>query len=433
MAQRSRAKMALVKSRAVWVAVAGPAAAAALVWGCGGGGADGGGGGGSRGTTRWRVMVYMAADNDLAPSALRNLNAMEEVGSSDLVDIVVQADLREGSGGSCRRLKIERDEDTSSVTSPVLEELGEKNMADPAVLEGFLEWAQSGSPAADRSLLVLWGHGLAWQNESAVRISSIFDDWGSGTPSFLMPNHLVREALQSSGLRPDVVAFDACAMASIEAAYEFRNTAAVMVASQEAVWTDGFPYETILAALAADTDVSPEGLAARIVSLFGSYYTETVPRWEQCLSALRLPAMEALAEKVHALAETLRGMVGDDAFLGRLEQTRADAEGFTAVSPAFVDLEDFAALLGERTGLDTAAVRDGVRSAIVGNYHRGTADRGHPDANGLSIYFPLSASLYDRDSSYDNYDPQAGTGSPSGFMSFGWDEFLKAYFAAASR
>ena len=404
-----------------------------LAAGCGGGeggGGDGGGGGGGPGSTHWAVLVYMAADNDLGPWAVKNINQMEEIGSSDLVDIVVQVDLRAGvagagTGGGCRRYRIERDGDTTTIGSPVLEDLGEVNMADSTTLRAFLQWARVSFPA-QRYLVVLWGHGSGWRNES-VGIASIFDDWSSGAPQFLLPNYRVREAMEAAGLRADILAFDACAMASLEAAYEFRGLADVMVASQEAVWQDGYPYVDILRYLSRHTDTGPEDVAAEIVSLFGAYYTVTEPRWEQCLSAVRLGLVAAVAQEADALAQVLVS----EARAG-IGEARALAEDFTVVSPQFADLGDLAGLLEGKVGVDTSALREALASALVANYHRGSGDRGHPRAGGLSVYFPLTKTLYEEDPSYDNYNPSTGAGSPSEFMELHWDEFLKAYFGTVN-
>ena len=47
-------------------------------------------------------------------------------------------------------------------------------MTDPDTLENFLRWGKSNYPA-DRYLVVLWGHGDAWQDER-VQVMAIFDD-----------------------------------------------------------------------------------------------------------------------------------------------------------------------------------------------------------------------------------------------------------------
>ena len=46
----------------------------------------------TRADAKWTFMVYMAADNDLEPEAINDLNEMELIGSTDDVNILVQID-----------------------------------------------------------------------------------------------------------------------------------------------------------------------------------------------------------------------------------------------------------------------------------------------------------------------------------------------------
>ena len=69
--------------------------------------------------------------------------------------------------------------------------------------------------------------------------------------------------MERAGMRADILAFDACDMGILEAAFEFRGRADFMVASQELVWQDGYPYDDILAALVIDPEVRPRNWRAR--------------------------------------------------------------------------------------------------------------------------------------------------------------------------
>lgn len=86
----------------------------------------------------WTVLVYMAADNDLAYQSELNLQAMEAVGSTPEVAVVVQQDVP-GAGG--RRYLIERG------SRVLLDSLGSIDMADPTVLTQFGTWGASRFPA----------------------------------------------------------------------------------------------------------------------------------------------------------------------------------------------------------------------------------------------------------------------------------------------
>jgi hypothetical protein len=76
----------------------------------------------------WTVMVYMAADNNLEPAALMDLNEMEGVGSSSNVNIVAEVDRSaeyvdtDGNWSGGRRYYIQQDQNTDSVTSPMIQD-----------------------------------------------------------------------------------------------------------------------------------------------------------------------------------------------------------------------------------------------------------------------------------------------------------------------
>jgi len=407
--------------------------ALALCLGCGGAGAppvspgpdpdDGGG--------AWTVMVYMAADNDLGEDALRDLNEMEAIGSGVDLSIVVQIDLPDTGGypwTTARRYLVERDTDTENVGSTLPEDLGELDMTRPETLAGFLAWARAAYPS-DHTLVLLWGHGEAWDHEESAaaggassesRIQAIFND-ESADPDTLMRNHELGSALASAGGAFDIVAMDACAMQILEVAYELRGSASILLASQEVLWEDGFPYDAFLAPLAASPSTTPENLARSMVQAFGSYYEDLVPvRREQCLSAVRLAAAGSVALAADGVANALLARLPDLEIVAGLTALRRGMEDFTAVSSRYVDLSSLAEGL-PILGVDTAPLAAALQAAVIDSY----SGSGHPGATGLSIYFPLDRAHYDLDDSYANHDPATGQGSPCAFVNaYHWDELL---------
>ena len=81
--------------------------------------------------------------------------------------VFFQADRAEGyySGDGdwtdCRRYYISQDSNEQEVSSQVVQQLGEVDMGDPAVLSDFLMWAHQEYPA-ERVALILWDHGDGW-------------------------------------------------------------------------------------------------------------------------------------------------------------------------------------------------------------------------------------------------------------------------------
>ncbi|MCD6488404.1 MAG: hypothetical protein J7K21_04185 [Desulfurococcales archaeon] len=100
--------------------------------------------------------------------------------------------------------------------------MGEVNTGDPDTLKSFIEFVVGNYPA-EHYMLIIWDHGggpggAAWDYSSD-------DDY--------LTLKEIREAVEEAGVHLDIIGFDACLMATIDAAYEFRNVADYLVASEE--------------------------------------------------------------------------------------------------------------------------------------------------------------------------------------------------------
>ncbi len=74
----------------------------------------------------WTLLVYLNGNNSLDSFGAQNLSQMEKVGSTDKLNIVVQwASL---ASKKAERLYIEKGNDPSKITSPVIQDLGAVDM-----------------------------------------------------------------------------------------------------------------------------------------------------------------------------------------------------------------------------------------------------------------------------------------------------------------
>lgn len=113
-------------------------------------------------------MVYMAADNDLEPFAMGDVNEMEFVGSTTDMNILVQMDrspnynTSNGDWVDSRRLFINHDTSLNQIASENVGELGETNTGDPATLVQFAKWAIQTYPAehSPESSGIMLVHGM---------------------------------------------------------------------------------------------------------------------------------------------------------------------------------------------------------------------------------------------------------------------------------
>lgn len=268
-------------------------------------------------TKPWTVLVYMAADNDLAPYAFLNLYEMESTASdgipsasSERTDVVLQLDTPGPRG--LRRIHVlpvgERYDDKKTLLqltalpdgafkSPVIEQLPEGT--DPARdLSEFLDWGARRYPA-EHYLVVVWGHGQGWASAQKPGTlppppaslspfpaakedpfggrfrGGLGFDWSP--PGFVdVPSlHGALLGMQRITGRPiDIYVSDACLMQGIEVATELQDTARYLIGSAYIQDFVGLPYRTLLRRLNTpsperDADVDPAGaVAAQIPALF---------------------------------------------------------------------------------------------------------------------------------------------------------------------
>jgi hypothetical protein len=205
---------------------------------------------------QWTFILYAAADNDLEPFILSDVNELESVGSTENVNLVALVD---GSGGAARYY-LEQDDDPFELRSPRFE-LGQVDSGNADTLDDFVAWAMSSFPAR-RYAVVISGHG-----GGNPRV--IAPDFRAG--SAMSPRDLVSvldRVRQQTGRRVDVFGADACLMQTVEVAYQLRDSVENIVASQNTEPGDGWPYDAVGGALVSDPMRSGEELATEMAGAF---------------------------------------------------------------------------------------------------------------------------------------------------------------------
>ena len=97
----------------------------------------------------WTVLVYMDGRNRLATSSLQALNKMEQIGSSDRVNVVVQSTIephwrelhKDGMQAiPTRRYYVQRDDRPDQITSPIVGQLDASVPLSEQSLADFIQW-----------------------------------------------------------------------------------------------------------------------------------------------------------------------------------------------------------------------------------------------------------------------------------------------------
>jgi hypothetical protein len=333
---------------------------------------------------KWLVILYSAGDNNLYSSLFDDLNELEKVGSDQNTHMVSISD--QGNYGkqwkNAKTFYLYPDADSSKVNSPVIENLGKINTADPNFMGTKIGELMKKFPA-DHVIVILSDHGAGWEG-------AIEDDTHNKFMSLSEIKQALAKAVEIGGKKIDILGWDACLMAMAEVGYELRDFAKYMVASEQTEGADGWPYGSIFGKTLADVlkvaqqmmlinvDVEPKDLASMIVKATTNF-THSI----KTLSAVDLEKANLVAEKTNALAQAI---INNPQDFKTIESIISSTEKFYGT---FRDLGHFAQQLAN------AQVSDDVKKAanelvvalneyVVKEFHTNQ----HPNATGVSVEMP---------------------------------------------
>jgi hypothetical protein len=258
-------------------------------------------------------MVFMGADGvdgdaDLYQEAMQDIAEMEVVGSTDTLNIFVQLHYK----GLVERCHVGRNTLHQAQITP--------SATDGNALTSFIADAieRSSHHPSDHSMLVLWGHayrfGIGPQMTRHGVDALDFAELASVLRNFQEKHKAANPSLYTADEKPqlDIVAFDACDLASIEMAYQLHPFAKYLLASQIGIPLPGWPYESVLDRLKTPKGrvMGPAELGSYISRRFCARYAADDRMVS--LSMLDLQRAPQLFEVTEALARRLAIAVSRD-------------------------------------------------------------------------------------------------------------------------
>lgn len=240
----------------------------------------------------WNFLVYLDGDNNLESYAIDNLNAMEQVGSTDQVNILVLIDRAVGNDSSngnwtgTRLYYVTKDTNSDRIIrSQLLVDYGELDMSNPNTLRDFIEYCQTNFPAT-HTVLDLWDHGggvyprgVTSKSQFTKSKGICWDDTtGTGAWNCLTTDQValaLSQARTSTGQKLDIIATDACLMQMLEVAYEWKDNADYLVGSEETIPGNGFDYQNFLQDLTTNYSCTAQSYAMTMVDDYYNYYHTT--------------------------------------------------------------------------------------------------------------------------------------------------------------
>lgn len=382
-------------------------------------------------TADWSLIIYMAADNDLEPFGMADINEMEFAGSTENINVIVQVDRAadfdrsDGDWSGARRYFITRDTALNTIGSELVGDLGETNTGDPNTLRDFAVWAMQNYPA-EKHALIIWDHGSAWLG--------LASDLSAGEDDLTMPelDLALREIRERTGIEKlEVLGFDACLMGAFEVYSVVAPYANYAIASAELVPGSGWDYLGLLDQLAQAPAADGAAFGRTTIDTYMTFYTEIARGYD--VFGLTLTDLAAVSTIGVALQTLSEATAADSEALSPIGSARNRTRTFGAFGdPQFtdiwgaIDIRDFAAALSttpinaEATQA-AAALQDNLEALIV--YHRGNGTFG--DSSGVSIYFPRSVEFYRQEDFDERYSSDIAD------RVSGWGSFLNNFYALA--
>ena len=343
-------------------------------------------------TAKWTVLIYMAADNDLETTAWQDINKMEQIGSTDDVNIVVQWDNggKYGAKG-CRRYYITKnpDDKVGKISSPVMTDLSEVNSADPTHLVDFVEWSMKKYPA-EKYALILWNHGAGWRaptREERSKVKGICFDEKSGLSMSVEQLHSAFVEINSKyGKKLEFIGMDACLMGMTEVAYNMKDVGNYLTFSESSVY--GFPYHYILGDLTADPSVDGRRLSEIVVERFRQYWNEMGEEYFTTISTVDLSQVENLTLSIDNFAGLIKDRLDEEKT--NLAIAMEETEGIDKIFTDFKDLNLFLNKLEEKTTDQEVESRihdlqNAIKNTVIYEAH---GEQFSPGTAGLTIWLP---------------------------------------------
>ena len=264
--------------------------------------------------------------------------------------------------------------------------LGRQDLADPALIAGFLDLGYRMYPAS-RYGLIFWDHG------GGAVIGCGYDEITE--KSLLLPQFEMALASSRAAEEPlEFIGFDACMMANLETACVCSRYANYLIASEELEPGSGWDY-SFLTALSQNPEMTGEEIGKNILETYIAYHSSIFGRMmsvRATISVTDLRRIPAVVQAVEDFAEAAnqRLLAGGYNILAKARGHTMDFAGTGGEDDYdLVDLVDLCQQLSRDFPEESAAVTDAMEKAVVFSGSTQIVE----NANGLTVYFPFYAKL----------------------------------------
>ena len=340
---------------------------------------------------KWTILCYFNGNNseDQTPEgrsyAIQDVQELEQIGSTDQVQVVAMLGSFKTDGG-CKYYHVEYhpNESPNVISSPVLLDLGKKDMSDPATLRDFVRYGVE-TYWSERYMLVISDHGGGWKGFCSDAIN------GDG-------NWMTLPELSSSlsGFDFNIIWLYAPSMSSLEVGYQLRDRGDYLLASQFGSYPTNIMGSGVwLADLTSNPDMRSINLAIDVAKEVYEA-AQDISEDKRVHSALiDLSGMAQVAQDASDLGEAL--VSGAGAFWGDVWDAWASSHVYEELDSATVDLRNFAREISGNTNLNLI-IRSDAEDLDASIHGAVVAQHMHPQwysIGGLSIHLPWNQTDFD--------------------------------------
>jgi hypothetical protein len=331
----------------------------------------------------WTFLLFLNGHNNLDDYGAFNINQMEEIGSTNELNMVVEW----GSLANVKtkRLYIEKDNDKNTVTSTAVETLNTVDMGDYKKLVEFVDWGVKNYPAR-HYMIAIWNHGSGWHK--LTRDNSRDISYDDNTNHHITTEELavaMAESAKIIGHKVDVYGSDACLMAMVEVGAEMKDSVDYMVGSEETEPGYGWPYNTWMKRWTAKPNATPAEVSKYLSQEYVKAYDGGIyGNQDVTFSAMNLNNISSLVDAVKNLRASLVALPAAD-----LAASKTAVNG--ATSYYYSDYKDLGVFVDKlesaKTSLNTkllSNVKDNLKSVVVDSGATGYLS----ESQGVSIWLP---------------------------------------------
>ncbi|MCR5542836.1 MAG: Clostripain family protein [Eubacterium sp.] len=333
----------------------------------------------------WTIFVYLCGTDLESRNGMGtdDMEEMKKAASSDKVRFVVQTGGTDGWLSDVEDDVIQRFViQGGSITK--VHETDNKSMGSPDTLSDFLIWGTK-EYASEHMGLIMWNHGGG--SITGVCFDELYD---MDSITLMEMDSALLSCAETSGRKFDFIGYDACLMGTVEVANVLATYSDYMFGSEEMEPGSGWDYTAIGDFLANNPEADAGDLGRVVCDSFLEACKKQKDDSLTTLSVIDLSKMDNLLISFNDFAKSMYSVGENSAEIGEMIRGIEETDNFGGnnKTEGYTNMVDLGGICDACTTYvaGAEAVKTALSDAVVYKISGDT----HPNASGLSIYYPLA-------------------------------------------